>query len=147
MVERLVRRWYDALGSRYRFVLLAGEAGASVAIAVATVVLIATYYDVGARDVALVLALAGTLTLLSVGHAATRATAAVATVERWRTTPLPTPRETVAAWEVATTFTLRQYQRELGAGEPAHGRCRPARWPRGCGRSGWAASRRWWWPA
>ena len=111
MVERLVRRWYDTLGSRYRFVLLAGEAGASVAVAVAAVVLIAAYYDVAGRDVLLVVALVSVLTLLSVGYAAKRATAAVATVERWRQTPLPTPRETVAAWEVATTFTLRQYQR------------------------------------
>ena len=114
MVERLIRRTYDALGSRYRFVLLVGEAGASVVIAIATVALIAAYYDPPMLDVVAVAALGSLLTVLAVTYAALQAQAAIETVDRWRATPMPTPRETVAAWEVATTFTLRQYRRSSG---------------------------------
>ena len=38
----------------------------------------------------------------------------LAVVDRWKRTAMPTPRETVEAWRLASTFTLRQYRRLSG---------------------------------
>ncbi|MGA8258482.1 MAG: hypothetical protein WB767_18070, partial [Nocardioides sp.] len=112
MIRRLICHLYRTLGSRYRWVLVAGEAGSSAGVAVATVAIVATYFDVGVADTVTVVAVTGVATLLAVGYATFRARPAFATIERWRATPMRTPRETVAAWEIATTFTLRQYRRD-----------------------------------
>ena len=115
MVERTIRRLYDALGSRYRLVLFVGQAGASVFVVLATIAVVATYFDPAPSDVVLVMAAGAALTVIAVVLASVRSLPALNTVARWRATSRPTPRETVAAWEVATTFTLRQYRRSSGA--------------------------------
>ncbi len=112
MPTRLICHLYRTLGSRYRWVLVAGEAGASASVAVATVAIVATYFDPSVSEAVAVAAISGTATLLAVGYANFRGRAAFATIARWRATAMPTPRETVAAWEIATTFTLRQYRRD-----------------------------------
>lgn len=111
MVERTIRRLYDALGSHYRLVLFVGQAGASVFVVLATIAIVATYFDPEPYDVVLVMAVGAALTVTAVVLASVRSFPALNTVARWRATSRPTPRETVAAWEVATTFTLRQYRR------------------------------------
>lgn len=108
----LPRRAYRALGPRYRFVLVAGEAWASLLVVVVTVFLASRYYDgLSAGQVAAVMAAAAGLAIGSVSYSALSSGEAFAAVERWRRTAMPTPRETVAVWEVATTFTLRHYRR------------------------------------
>ncbi len=114
MIERAVSRLYAALGRRYRYAVLVGEAGASVAIAVLAILLMSTFYDPPAGRLLAVVATAVVTTSLAVAFSSWRASPALRTIDRWRSTPMPTPRETVAAWEVASTFTLRQYRRSSG---------------------------------
>lgn len=112
---RLVRRLYRLLGGRYRYVMLAGEVWSSLFVAMVTVFLASRFYpglEVG--QVAAVMGAAGVLTAGSVTYAGVRAGASFADIDDWRATRVPTPRETVAAWEAATTLTLRQYRRESG---------------------------------
>lgn len=113
MLLRLVRHAYRVLGPRYRFVLLTGEAWASVAVALATVFLTSRFFEgLTVAQVAVVMAAAAVLTSVSVAYAVLHTGAALVSIETWRSTPLPTPKETVAAWELATTFTLRQFRRD-----------------------------------
>lgn len=109
----LVRRAYGVLGTRYRFVLVAGEVWSSLVVAVVTVLLASRFYDgLSVRQVLVVVAAAAVLTVASVCLAATGARDAFRFIEGWRTSALRTPRDTVEAWQVATTFTLRQFRRD-----------------------------------
>jgi class 3 adenylate cyclase len=105
---------YERLGARYYLVLVAGEGSASVFVALMTIAIVASYYDPPLTD-ALLLAGAGCLfTVLAVVFGALRARPMLDKIVGWRETEAPTPEETVAAWEAATTFTLRQYRRDFG---------------------------------
>ncbi len=106
-----MRRLYARLGRRYSLLVLVGEVAASVIVAVTSVLLAATYFDPTADEVAEVMMVAAVVTALAVGSAWWRGRDAVALIATWQATAMPTPRETVIAWEVATTFTLRQYRR------------------------------------
>ncbi len=109
----LVRRVYRALGPRYRYVLLAGEAWASLVVAVVTILLASRFYEgLSVGQVGLVMGATALLTAGAVTYASRRSDAAFALIEAWRTTVRPTPKETVAAWDVATTFTLGQFRRD-----------------------------------
>ncbi len=110
----LVRRAYRALGPRYRFVLVAGETAASLLVVVVTIFLASRFYDgLSVVQVGSVMLATAVLAAGSVGYAAHRAGEAFRVIEQWRRTALSTPSETVAAWEVATTFTLRHYRRSV----------------------------------
>ncbi|HSV41083.1 MAG TPA: adenylate/guanylate cyclase domain-containing protein [Nocardioidaceae bacterium] len=112
MLDRLMRRLYDALGSRYWLVLVVGEGGASVLVAAVTVAMIATYYDPTPVDALLVGGVAVGMTLLAVIYATMRAQPVLDAIVAWRRNPTPTPKETVDAWDAATNFTFRQYRRD-----------------------------------
>ncbi|HET7689234.1 MAG TPA: adenylate/guanylate cyclase domain-containing protein [Nocardioidaceae bacterium] len=112
MLDRLTRRLYDTLGSRYWLALVAGEGGASVVVAAVTVAMIATYYDPSMGEVLVTGAVGIVMTLLAVTYAALRARPVLDTIVAWRRNPRPTRDETVAAWDAATTFTFRQYRRD-----------------------------------
>ncbi len=103
---------YERLGSRYQLVLVAGEAGVSMVVALVTILILSAYYDPTALEVA---ALGGTctgLTLFAVAYSAARARPAFDTIVAWGRTETPSAEATVAAWEAATTLTLRQYRRD-----------------------------------
>lgn len=114
MLDRITRRMYERLGARYWLVNVAGEGGVSVFVALLTIVIVASYYDPPLTD-ALLLAGAGAFfTIVAVVFGALRAQSMLDHIVGWRQKPNPTPDETVAAWEAATTFTLRQYRRDFG---------------------------------
>jgi class 3 adenylate cyclase len=111
VLDRVMGWLYRRLGSRYWAVLIAGEAGVSVFVVLVTVAILTTYYG-GSVGQAGWIALTGCgLTVLAVLWAAMQARAAFDTVQSWRRAAAPTPELTVAAWEAATTLTLRQYRR------------------------------------
>jgi adenylate cyclase len=112
VLDRLTGWMYERLGSRYRLVLVAGEAGVSVFVALVTIAIISSYYDPTALEAAGLMAVGSVLTLFAVIWAALRARPAFDTIVSWGRTESPTPDATVAAWEAATTLTLRQYRRD-----------------------------------
>ena len=111
MIERFVRWLYRLTGRRYRYVVLVGEAGSSVLVAVASVAVVSTFYDPPVADVLLVGLVAILTTTVGVTYAVWQGGRGQAPLDRWRATAMPTPRETVAAWHVATSSTLQQYRR------------------------------------
>ncbi len=102
---------YRASGRRYRYVVLVGEAASAVLVAAVSVVVVSTYYDPPWRDVVLVGAVGVLATAVAVSCSVWWGGRDAAVIDRWKATAMPTPRETAAAWRVATTFTLRQYRR------------------------------------
>jgi hypothetical protein len=112
VLDRVTGWMYQRLGSRYWLVLVAGEGGVSVFVALLTIAIIVSYYDPTLTEF-LGLAAAGSgLTLVAVLLAAARARPVLDTIVEWRRTEAATPVATVAAWEAATTFTLRHYRRD-----------------------------------
>ncbi len=112
MLDRLTRRLYDALGNRYWLVLVAGEGGVSVLVAIVTVGMIATYFDPPLGEVLLMMGVGSGLTVAAVLYAALRARPVLDTIVTWRRSERPSAEETVRAWDAAATFTLRQYRRD-----------------------------------
>jgi class 3 adenylate cyclase len=105
---------YERLGARYWLVNVAGEGGASVFVALMTIAIVASYYDPPLADAALLAAAGCFFTIVAVVFGAVRAQSMLDSIVAWREKPAPTPEETIAAWEAATTFTLRQYRRDFG---------------------------------
>jgi class 3 adenylate cyclase len=111
VLDRITERLYERLGSRYWLVLAIGQAAVSVLVALLTVVIIASYYDAGPGNVARLAAFGALLTAIATLGASLRTRSLFCAVRSWHETPHPTPEETVAAWETATTLTYRQYRR------------------------------------
>lgn len=108
-------RWlYRASGRRYRDVILVGEAGSAVLVALVSVAVVSTFYDPPPADVVLVGAVGAVATAGAVTCAVWSGRHGLAVIDAWQQTALPTPHETVRAWQIATTFTLRQYRRLSG---------------------------------
>jgi len=105
---------YQRLGSRYWLVLVVGEGGVSVFVALLTIALVASYYEPSLAQTGVFAAAACGFTVLAVVFGAVRARPVLNTIVAWRRMDSPAPEATVAAWEAATTFTLRQYQRDSG---------------------------------
>jgi class 3 adenylate cyclase len=103
---------YRRMGSRYWLVLVAGEGSVSVFVALVTLAIITSYYDPTVSEVVGLSAAGCGITLLAVAFAAVRGRPVLDTIVAWRRTEAPTPAATVAAWDAATTFTLRQYRRD-----------------------------------
>ncbi len=103
---------YERLECRYQWVLIAGQAGVSVFVAILTVVTIASYYDPTTFEVIGVTATGCLLTVAVVVWATLRAREAFDKIVTWKQTEDPDAGLTVAAWEAATTLILRQYRRD-----------------------------------
>lgn len=114
VIERLVRWLYRASGRRYRVVVLLGEAGVSALVAAVSVLVVSQFYDPPWREVLVVAAIGVVATVASVSCAVWLGARDVTVLDRWMATAVPTPRESVAAWREATTYTLRQYRRVTG---------------------------------
>ena len=103
---------YERLECRYRWVLVAGQAGVSVFVVVLTIATIASYYDPTTLEVVGVTATGCALTVSVVVWATLRAREAFDKIVAWKQTEHPDAELTVAAWEAATTLILRQYRRD-----------------------------------
>ncbi|MCW2781145.1 MAG: Adenylate cyclase [Marmoricola sp.] len=114
MVDRVIRRMYERLGARYWLVMVAGEGAVSVFVALLTIAIVTSYYDPPFSRVAVLGASAALFTFVAIAFAARRAQPMLLKIVAWRETKAPTTEQTVAAWEAAATFTLRQYTRDLG---------------------------------
>ena len=111
VLDRLSRRAYAALGPRYPVAVVGVGVLEAVFVAVVSVVVIALFYRPGVPAVVAVGAVAALMTGTSVGLAAWRAREDRCRLGDWMGLARPTPRETVQAWEIATTLTLEQYRR------------------------------------
>ena len=112
MLDRITRRLYDRLGSRYWVVLFVGEAAVSIFVALLTITVIAAYYDTTGPEYLLLAAVACALTLFATCWATKRARDMFDDITSWRDLVVKTPSASVAAWEAATTLTHRQYRRD-----------------------------------
>ena len=111
VLDRLSRRAYAALGPRYPVAVVGVGVLEAVFVAVVSVVVIALFYRPDVPAVVAVAAVAALMTGTSVGLAAWRAREDRCRLGDWMGLARPTPRETVQAWEIATTLTLEQYRR------------------------------------
>ena len=111
MIDRATRSALDILGPKYWIVLAAGEAAISMIVVTVSVVVLATYFDPERADVLAVCGLGWATTLLAIGIAVARAKPELAQATSWRSLNAPTVQQTIAAWESATTVTLRQFRR------------------------------------
>jgi class 3 adenylate cyclase len=111
VLDRFTGWLYERLGSRYWLVLAIGQAAVSVFVALVTVVILASYYDASARQVARLAAFGSILTAIAIFGASWRTRSAFCAVRTWHDTPTPTAAETVKAWETASTLTYRQFRR------------------------------------
>lgn len=114
VLDRVTGWMYERLGSRYWLVLVLGEGGVAVTVLLLTIAIVASYYDPSLAQVALLAVTGSGFTALGVAFGAVRARPVLNTIVAWRGTASPTPEATVAAWEAATTFTLRHYRRDFG---------------------------------
>ena len=112
VLDRITGWAYERMGSRYWLVLVAGEGGVSVFVALVTIAIMASYYDPSVGEVVALAAAGCGFTLLAVATAAMRARPVLDRIVAWRRSPRPTSAETVAAWDAASTLTLRQYRRD-----------------------------------
>lgn len=114
VLQRTVRALYRRLGNRYgAFVVAVGAASSSV-VAVVAVLMVSTFYEPPVLDVLAVAVVAALVTSGSVALAGWLSHDARRALEEWRDLRSPTPRETVRAWETATTLTFNQYRRSGG---------------------------------
>ena len=111
MLDRLTRRGYRALGPRYPFAVVGVGLLESVLVAVVSVAMIGAFYRPPLSSVLAVAGVAAAMTATAVVLAAWRAREERCLLGEWLRLSHPTPRETVRAWEVATTLTLEQYRR------------------------------------
>jgi adenylate cyclase len=112
VLDRMTGWLYERLECRYRWVLVAGQAGVSVFVALLTVATIASYYEPTVSEVVGVAATGCGLTVAVVIWATLRAREAFDKIIAWKQTEDPGAELTVAAWEAATTLILRQYRRD-----------------------------------
>jgi len=111
VLDRSTGWLYERLGSRYWLVLAVGQAAVSIFVALLTVVILASYYDASAHQVARLAAFGAILTAIAIFGASLRTRSAFCAVRTWHDTASPTAAETVEAWETATTLTYRQFRR------------------------------------
>ncbi|WP_320671990.1 adenylate/guanylate cyclase domain-containing protein [Patulibacter defluvii] len=111
MLDRLARHFYERLGVRYRLLFLATQGPAAMAVALATVALIGSYYTPPLDELALVAAIGVLFTGLAVLLAALRSQGYLVQVIAWRQEPDPSSAQTIAAWDAATNFPMRAFRR------------------------------------
>ncbi|MAY98646.1 MAG: adenylate/guanylate cyclase domain-containing protein [Nocardioides sp.] len=111
VLDRLSRRAYAALGSRYPVAVVGVGVVETVFVAVVSVLVLGLFFRPELGSILAVAGLAALLTASSVTLAAWRARGDRCRLGDWMALSRPTPRETVEAWEIATTLTLEQYRR------------------------------------
>ena len=111
MLDRLSRRAYASLGSRYPVAVVGVGVVETVFVAVVSVLVLGLFFRPDLGAVLAVAGLAALLTATSVSLAAWRARDERCRLGDWMRLSRPTPRESVEAWDIATTLTLEQYRR------------------------------------
>ena len=111
VLDRLARRLYERLGRRYKVVFLATQIPASVLVALAVVGVLASYYHPSLADAALIAVTTSLFTATGVVFAISRQRGALVDMADWGKKEMPTPAETVAAWDAATNFSMRSFRR------------------------------------
>ncbi|MDQ6811232.1 MAG: HAMP domain-containing protein [Actinomycetota bacterium] len=112
MLDRLARRWYERLGTRYKFASLATQIPASVLVALGVVGVVAAYYHPSLSDALLIAAATSAFTAAGVGRAISRQREALAGIANWGRQGKPSAAETAAAWDAATNFPMRSFRRD-----------------------------------
>lgn len=114
MRDRIVRWLYQHTGAHYWLVVVAAQAGASVGVAVVTVILASTYFDPPLREVVAVALVGSALTFLAILLAGVRSRPGLARFLAWQREAAPADAETAAVWQDVATSTLSQFRRESG---------------------------------
>jgi class 3 adenylate cyclase len=111
--DRILRSLYRRCGTKatYWLVMAAAQGASSVLIAGVTVILLATFFDPPAHEVAIVAAVGATFTVLSIGYAALRTRPMLVRFQQWRATDEPLATETAEVWHLAATNTWATFRR------------------------------------
>lgn len=111
---KIVRWLYRRAGARYWLVVAAAEGGASVLVALVTVLVASTYFDPAWTDIGL-LALAATFfTASAVGYAAVRMRPTLRRFRAWQDDPAPSDEATAEVWHDVVTGTWQQFRGHAG---------------------------------
>jgi adenylate cyclase len=111
VLDRLLRRSYRRLGSRYTLVFLATQIPAAGLIAFVVVGILAAYYDPSIGDVALLGAITALFTIAGIAFTMVRQRRTLAAVRSWRGADAAAPGEAIAAWDSATNYPVRSFRR------------------------------------
>jgi adenylate cyclase len=111
MLERLLRRAYTRLGTRYFVVFLGSQIPAAALIAFAIVGILAAYYDPPVGSVALLAAITAVLTAAGSAFSILRQRSTLAPMTSWRGPGIATAAETISAWDSATNYAVRSLRR------------------------------------
>jgi adenylate cyclase len=111
VLDRFLRRAYTRLGARYTTAFLAAQIPAAALIAFALVGVLAAYYDPPVSKVLLLAASTAAFTTASITFAIMRQRHTLAAVVHWRGRESAGARETIAAWDAATSFPARSLRR------------------------------------
>jgi class 3 adenylate cyclase len=112
VLDAIARRGYDRMGGRAKAVFIATQVPASVVVALGVVGVLSAFYRPSAGEIAILAVSASLFTAVGVLFSIMRQRAGLDEIARWSTDPDPTPEETVAAWEAATSFPMRSFRRD-----------------------------------
>ncbi|WP_203338359.1 adenylate/guanylate cyclase domain-containing protein [Nocardioides limicola] len=111
---RLVRLLHRRSGAQYWLVVAAAEGGAAVLVALATVLLVSTYFATSWSSVALVALVAACGTAAAAGHAALRMRPKLARFRDWQAAPDPSDAATVQVWRETVVGNWEAYRGHAG---------------------------------
>jgi class 3 adenylate cyclase len=111
MLDRLLRRSYDRLGTRYFVVFLASQIPAAALIAFVIVGILAAYYDPSLGSILLLAAITAALTAGGTAFSILRQRSTLTPMADWHGRGVATPAETIAAWDSATNYSVRALRR------------------------------------
>lgn len=111
---RIVRWLYRRLGRHSWVLLAAAEGTGSVLVAVATVLLAATYFDPTIPRALLAAGIGAVTTGTSVATAAYAQRSTYTQFQAWRADPEPAPEQTVELWHTIITHTWRNFRARAG---------------------------------
>src|SRR5436190_2137092 len=110
MLNRFVRRVYQRLGPRYRYVFPLAQDPAALGIATVAVLLVSSYYDPSGGEVLAMLAAVWCSTAVAVLVSFWRGRRYMELVLAWQNADSPSPEESIAAWDAATNFPVRSFK-------------------------------------
>jgi adenylate cyclase len=108
--DRIARRFYDRLGSRYPRVWPAIQIPSSIVVVCGVILIFASFYDPTSGELLAILAAGSVFTSIGITWAISLQWPEFQRLMRWRQDPDPAPEETIEAWEVATTLEMRSYR-------------------------------------
>src|SRR2546430_700049 len=111
VLDRLLRRSYARLGGRYRMLFLATQIPAAALIAFVIVGVLAAYYDPPLSKVLLLAAVTAAFTAAGVAFTIVRQKRTLTAMASWRGRDAASARETIAAWDAATSYPVRSLRR------------------------------------